>query len=66
MERETRTDAGMPIVKPLPPETFVDFMEGEATPGDTTGDLGYNAKMRWEAMAGKGLELRVGRGARWA
>ena len=43
-----------------------EVMEGEATPGDTTGDLGYNAEMRWETMAGKGLELRVGRGARWA
>jgi len=60
MEREMRTDAGMPKVKPLPPETFVDFREGEATPGDTTGDLGYNAEMRWEAMAGEGYLTPVG------
>jgi sulfane dehydrogenase subunit SoxC len=60
MEREMRTDAGMPIVKPLPPGKFVDRREGEATPGDTTCDLAYNAEMRWEAMAGKGYLTPVG------
>jgi sulfane dehydrogenase subunit SoxC len=42
------------IRKPLPPEKFVDLREGEAKSGDPTGDLAYNAEMRWEAMAGEG------------
>ena len=31
-----------------------------AKPGDPTGDLAYNAEMRWEAMAGKGYLTPVG------
>ena len=42
------------IRKSLPPERFVDLREGEAKPGDPTGDLAYNAEMRWEAMTGEG------------
>jgi sulfane dehydrogenase subunit SoxC len=48
------------IVKPLPAETFVDYRDGEAKPEDPTGDLAYNAEMRWEAMAGKGYLTPVG------
>ena len=48
------------IVKPLPAERFVDYRDGEAGPEDPTGDLGYNAEMRWEAMAGKGYLTPVG------
>jgi DMSO/TMAO reductase YedYZ molybdopterin-dependent catalytic subunit len=51
---------GHGIRKPLPPERFVDLREGEATPGDPTGDLAYNAEMRWEAMAGNGYLTPVG------
>ena len=46
-------EVGYGIRKPLPPEWFVDLREGEAKPGGPTGDLAYNAEMRWEAMAGK-------------
>lgn len=43
------------IVKPLPPEKFVDFRNGEAAdPDDPTGDLALNAEMRWEAMTSAG------------
>jgi sulfane dehydrogenase subunit SoxC len=42
------------IRKSLPPERFVDLREGEAKPGDPTGDLAYNAEMRWEVMATEG------------
>lgn len=45
---------GHGIRKPLPPERFVDLREGEAKPGDPTGDLAYNAEMRWEEMSGEG------------
>ncbi len=48
------------IRKPLPPETFVDFRDGEAEPGDPTGDRAFNAEMRWEAMAGEGYLTPVG------
>lgn len=48
------------IRKPLPPERFVDFREGEAEPDDPTGDQTFNAEMRWEAMAGKGYLTPVG------
>ena len=41
------------IRKPLPPEEFVDFRVGEASPDDLTGDLALNAETRWEAMAGR-------------
>lgn len=34
-----------PLVKPLTPEAFVDFTDGE---------FGYNAETRWEALAGTG------------
>jgi len=51
---------GHGILKPLPPERFVDLREGEAEPDDPTGDLAYNAEMRWEAMAGKGYLTPVG------
>ena len=47
-------------MKPLPPEKFVDFRKGEAEPDDPTGDLAYNAEMRWEAMAGEGYLTPVG------
>jgi len=60
MERETRTRAENPITKPLPPETFVDFREGVAKPGDPTGDLAYNAEMRWETVSDKGYLTPVG------
>ncbi|MGI8910771.1 MAG: sulfite oxidase [Rubrobacteraceae bacterium] len=51
---------GYGIRKPLPPETFVDFRNGEAEPGDPTGDRAFNAEMRWEAMAGEGYLTPVG------
>jgi sulfane dehydrogenase subunit SoxC len=45
VERTVRADAATPIIKPLPPEEFVDFAGGEH---------GYNAETRWEALAGTG------------
>ena len=45
MERTVRADAATPIIKPLPPEEFVDFASGEH---------GYNAETRWEALAETG------------
>ena len=48
------------IVKPLPEGTFLDYRDGEAKPEDPTGDLAYNAEMRWETMAGKGYLTPVG------
>ena len=38
----------------------MDLRDGEAKPDDPTGDLAYNAEMRWEAMAGKGYLTPVG------
>jgi DMSO/TMAO reductase YedYZ molybdopterin-dependent catalytic subunit len=60
MESKVRARAETPIMKPLPPGKFVDYREGEAKPQDTTGDLAYNAEMRWEAMAGKGYLTPIG------
>jgi sulfane dehydrogenase subunit SoxC len=45
VERTVRADAATPIIKPLPPESFVDFTDGEH---------GYNAETRWEALAETG------------
>jgi len=58
--RRAVLEDGYGILKPLPPERFVDLREGEAEPDDPTGDLAYNAEMRWEAMAGKGYLTPVG------
>ena len=58
--RRAVLEDGHGIFKPLPPEKFVDLREGEAEPDDPTGDLAYNAEMRWEAMAGKGYLTPVG------
>ena len=45
MERTVETHAANPIIKPLPPEEFVDFADGE---------YGYNAETRWETLAKTG------------
>ncbi|HEV8045511.1 MAG TPA: sulfite oxidase, partial [Rubrobacter sp.] len=45
MESTVRANAATPIIKPLPPEEFVDFADGEH---------GYNAETRWEALAKTG------------
>src|ERR671910_2066949 len=58
--RRAVLEDGYGILKPLPPERFVDLQEGEAQPDDPTGDLAYNAEMRWEAMAGEGYLTPVG------
>ena len=60
------------IVKPLPAETFVDYRDGEAEPEDPTGDLAYNAEMRWEVDGGAWRMARLfgenvpGAWARWS
>ena len=48
------------IRKPLPPERYVDFRDGEVKPGDPTEDRAFNAEMRWEAMAGEDYLTPVG------
>lgn len=42
------------ILKPLPPEEFVDYREDGGEPVGATRDQGLNAEMRWEAMAEAG------------
>src|SRR5918998_1912567 len=54
------SEAGRGISKPLPHETFEDLRDGEVDPEDSTGDHGFNAEMRWEAMAGEGYLTPVG------
>lgn len=41
------------ILKPLPPEWFVDYREEEVTTGEQN-DLALNVEMRWEEMADEG------------
>jgi hypothetical protein len=45
VERTVETHAANPIIKPLSPEEFVDFADGE---------YGYNAETRWETLAKTG------------
>jgi DMSO/TMAO reductase YedYZ molybdopterin-dependent catalytic subunit len=45
VERTVETHAANPIIKPLSPEAFVDFADGE---------YGYNAETRWETLAKTG------------
>jgi sulfane dehydrogenase subunit SoxC len=54
-EARGQTVAGdQTILKPLPPEKFVDYREDGAEPVGATRDRGLNAEMRWEAMAEAG------------
>lgn len=58
--REDTLEERYGIRKTLTPEELVDHREGEASPEDPTGDLAFNAEMRWEAMAGRGYLTPVG------
>ncbi|HEX6711696.1 MAG TPA: sulfite oxidase [Rubrobacter sp.] len=49
------------IVKPLPPESLIDFRRDEVEAGDPTGDLALNAEMRWEKMASAGYLTPIDR-----